>query len=133
MSVALLESPLSRSCSLQPWYAKKAEHLSDEPLVSEEVSKGTTLALTAAVPESQEGREGKKEKGKRKDKDKKKDKEKKKDKHKKLRSDSSSGKPKNVEGVDPFAILRAEREAREALERKRANQAVLDATFNADG
>ena len=100
---------------MQPWYAKKAEHLSDEPLVSGEVSKGTTLALTAAVPESQEGREGKKEKRKHKVKDKKKDKEKKKDKHEKLRSDSSSGKPKNVEGVDLFAILRAEREAREGL------------------
>ncbi len=117
-------------CGLQPWYAKKAANAlgEEEPQIAEE-HREAPIALTAAINERQERREGRK--GKQKLKDKKKDKDKKKERHKK--STGKHSKSHKAPAADLFAALRAEREAREAHERTRANQAVLDATFNADG
>ena len=116
---------------LQPWYAKKAaEHPEEGKSVPDQEPKDALLALPAATPKEQEERESSKEKRRHKDNaKKKKDKDKKKDKHRKHKGSTAS----KSDNGDLFAALRAEREAREDLERKRANQAVLDATFNADG
>ena len=118
------------NCVLQPWYAKKAaEPPREENAVVDNEPEVASLALVQAVVEKPERRESKRDKRKHKDKAKKKDKDKRKDKHKSLKG-RGDNKP---EKSDLFAALRAEREAREGLERKRANQAVLDSTFNADG
>ena len=51
----------------------------------------------------------------------------------KKRKEQTRAKGGGVSKKDLFAGLRAEREAREAEERKRAHQAVLNATVNASG
>ena len=71
-------------------------------------------------------------KGDKKEKRSKKDKKSRKEKHAKVLKAVKKKGTQNA-GSDIFAALRAEREMRESHERKKAHQAVLDATLNADG
>lgn len=104
----------------QPWYAKPAPENTAEPAAGN-AWKGANLALEAPKAASEpKKRKEKKEKPHRKEK---------KSKEKTQAKEGGVSKPKK----DVFSALRAEREAREAVERKRARQAVLDATVNASG
>lgn len=107
--------------ALQPWYARKNSASPERQPLSPQSpveTPGLTLLLKDdSKAKHHSGKRHRKGKSKERQKDK---------KHSKKRAVEKTG-------GSVFAALRAEREAREASERKRANQAVLDATFNADG
>lgn len=118
------------SSAMQPWYVKTAvPTCRNEPVP--EVHIGQPLPMSDHVNE--DGKQAYSLKSKER-KQKKYKKDEMKAKHKRREKELSTvpnwaGKA----GADSFAALRAEREMREDLERRRANQAVLDATLNADG
>lgn len=105
-----------RSLSLQPWYAKPVSEVAGKPVAASE-----GLALQGA-PEPAPSKPKKHKKEKRHHKEKK-------GKEKTRSKEGGVSKPRK----DLFATLRAEREVREAVERKRARKAVLDANGSASG
>jgi len=100
----------------QPWYAKPVSEVAGKPVAASE-----GLALQGA-PEPAPSKPKKHKKEKRHHKEKK-------GKEKTRSKEGGVSKPRK----DLFATLRAEREVREAVERKRARKAVLDANGSASG
>ena len=118
---------------LQPWYVSSHSDLAAASEDPPSRTQGAALSLPVADGRGEEKEQVGHKSRKKHSKEKKKEKKHKKDRDKKSSKGVQKSRQKSKGKEQFLEILRAEREAREKVEREKANQAIREAHFGATG